>query len=94
LSIPNTFSPNLDGVNDFYFVKNLNNRQSGAIKIYNRWGNLVFENASFHNCSEDNVLSCWFGNNTNGQPVAEGVYFYELVVDNKDVYTGSISLFR
>ena len=94
LSIPNTFSPNADGSNDFYFVKNLNNRNSGSIKIYNRWGNVVFESADFRNCTEDNAMNCWNGTDKNGRPAAEGVYFYELVVDNKDKYTGSITLFR
>lgn len=68
--LPNVFSPNGDGVNDFfeplkpyYFVEKID------MKIYNRWGNLIFET------SDPDIK--WNGRYMhNNKPVADGVYYY------------------
>ncbi len=44
---PNVFTPNNDGVNDYFDLK-ANNLLSLRVKIYNRWGVLVFEDNSLH----------------------------------------------
>lgn len=64
---PNVFTPNADGSNDYYFMtwKNL---KSLRLIILNRWGNVIFDEAS-----EDllNNNPSW-----NGSKAEEGVYFY------------------
>ena len=46
--IPQGFSPNADGRNDVFVINGLNGR-GADVKIYNRWGNLVFENNDYKN---------------------------------------------
>ncbi|MBK9791771.1 MAG: gliding motility-associated C-terminal domain-containing protein [Sphingobacteriales bacterium] len=46
--VPQAFSPNNDGVNDFAVVF-ASNPKSFSMKIYNRWGELVFENNDVNN---------------------------------------------
>lgn len=64
---PNVFTPNNDGVNDFY-------RPSGVdvlefnIKIYNRWGELLFETGTLDRPWDGTV---------NGSPAPDGVYVYK-----------------
>ena len=69
--VPNVFSPNGDGSNDFYgiFSTNAASQEAG---IYNRWGNLMVE------LNEPNAV--WDGK-VNGNEAAEGVYFmkYRIV---------------
>jgi gliding motility-associated-like protein len=68
--LPNVFTPNGDGINDFfrpidpyYFVEKIN------IQIFNRWGQLMYE-------TEDPDIN-WNGTNyRNGRVVSDGVYFY------------------
>ena len=43
--IPNTFTPNGDGVNDKVYVRGFGIAQMN-FRIYNRWGQLVFESGS------------------------------------------------
>jgi gliding motility-associated-like protein len=83
LYIPNVFSPNTDGINDVFKINYLG-FEFYEIKIYNRWGTLVFE-------SKNNDTH-WNGESDNKE-VAAGVYFYVLTIGEKQ-YKGNISLFR
>ncbi len=67
VTIPNIFTPNSDGENDFFFALS-EGLDEEAMKIYNRWGRLVFE--------WNVVNGKWDGKNTNGTESAEGVYFF------------------
>jgi gliding motility-associated-like protein len=78
--LPNVFSPNGDGINDYfrpidpyYFVTKIN------IQIYNRWGQLMYET--------DDPDIMWNGTNyKNGKTVSDGVYYYLC-----DVYENRIT---
>ena len=66
--IPNIFSPNDDQINDEFKIKGINNRF--GIEIYNRWGELVFE--------ENPYLNNWNGISFKGTELNEGQYYYFL----------------
>jgi gliding motility-associated-like protein len=68
--IPNIFSPNGDGNNDLFLVRGEQVSQVD-LKIFNRWGNLVFETQE--------LLSGWDGR-CNGKECPEGVYFYSASI--------------
>ena len=83
--IPNIFSPNKDLNNDEFIIYGINDRFE--IKIYNRWGNIVFEENPYNNS--------WNGINMNGKILSEGQYFYILKsVEEKIEINGSIMLVR
>lgn len=69
LYIPNIFSPNRDGLNDCFTPISKSNFVNYSLKIYNRWGELVY----FSNNAND----CWDGQQKNGQ-IEIGTYFYIL----------------
>jgi gliding motility-associated-like protein len=69
-SIPNVFSPNKDGINDVFYIKgNLPNEciDDFEIKIYNRWGKMVYESRDFS--------FRWIGDGLD-----PGVYFYVMKI--------------
>ena len=77
LIIPNIFSPNGDGVNDFFYLRS-SNIKTLSIRIYDRWGILVYQ-------ALDSTKSVfWDGNDRNGKPHAEGVYYYTLEATGAD----------
>jgi len=84
LFIPNVFSPNNDGVSDFFLIE-YSGDEAIHIKILDRWGVLVFETR--------NKQESWNGNNLNGQASQEGVYFYAVTIGSKG-YSGNITLVR
>jgi gliding motility-associated-like protein len=67
MSLPNFFSPNFDGVNDFY-RPTTSNADWIEWQVYTRWGQLVF--------STTNLSDSWNGLH-NGASVSPGVYFIE-----------------
>jgi gliding motility-associated-like protein len=89
--IPNTFSPNDDGTNDRHNI--FAAECVTTIKyysIYNRWGDLVFENTSF---PPNNPDYGWDGK-INNQKASNGVYVYKIEVEFKggktQIFSGDI----
>lgn len=91
LEIPNVFTPNGDGANDLFFVRMANLNEIKA-SIYDRWGNLVYEETN----SKGNIE--WDGTNLYGKECSEGTYYYVITATGKDNKSydkkGSISLYR
>ncbi|CAG5084551.1 gliding motility-associated C-terminal domain-containing protein [Parvicella tangerina] len=86
--VPNIFTPNQDGENDYFKISGLNDNYS--IQIFNRWGQVVF--------SESPYLTPWDGTAANGKPLSEGTYYYVLKninpTENLDDYSGVVMLNR
>lgn len=86
--LPDAFTPNGDNVNNLFFPVNLDqNSTITAFRVYNRWGDVVYEYNS------DNG---WDGT-WNGADQPEDVYTYYLVVDKTNenfVTSGNVTLIR
>ncbi len=91
--MPNVFTPNGDDTNDFFFPVPIG-LDSEAIeivefKIYNRWGNLIYDNTDPQNG--------WDGN-FDGKPVDSEVYAYFISIQVADcglqTKQGNITLIR
>lgn len=67
-AIPNIFSPNGDGKNDVFTIKNVSIKTMEAT-IYNRWGERIYSWSDMSN-------GFWDGRTEGGNEVPEGVYFY------------------
>lgn len=93
--IPNIFSPNGDGNNDIWRIEKSISAtiQLKSMRIYDRWGNLVFQKQVTN--SIDAIQ--WDGI-FNGQFVPDGIYLYQLIVANETkqmkVLTGDITVIR
>ncbi len=66
--LPNAFTPNGDGHNDFFTPTKFRFIERVRFQVFNRWGQLVFE-------TEDPMIN-WDGMNHSGKSVSDGVYFY------------------
>ena len=77
LTIPNGITPNGDGINDAFEILNSSCCAYISIKVFNRWGNLVYQNADYKND--------WKGTNEKGTLLVQGTYFIliELPDGNK-----------
>ncbi|MFH0867122.1 MAG: Ig-like domain-containing protein, partial [Bacteroidota bacterium] len=79
LFIPSGFSPDGDGVNDYFVITDLNHYPNNHIWIYNRWGNLIYDKKPYDNTwdGKRNVNGI-----TYGEDLPEGTYFYLLDLGN------------
>ncbi len=95
--VPNTFTPNNDGVNDVWkIIYDLNCWENVEFKIFNRWG----QNIYVGNANDFEDYPFWNGSVNNGSYlVSDGVYYYEVKgkkVDSPVIVqeAGHITVFR
>ena len=69
LVVYNGFSPNDDGINDYFIIQGIEKYQDHTLQIFNRWGALVFESSAYSND--------WNGSWAGAQ-LPDGTYFYVL----------------
>jgi gliding motility-associated-like protein len=82
--IANILTPNGDGQNDTWKIDNPNQISGCQVKIYNRWGQPLYETSDYQNE--------WDGTKNN-EPLPDGVYFYSIECGEKS-YNGAINLLR
>ncbi len=92
--IPNTFSPNNDGVNDVFYPRGRGLYQVQSMRIFNRWGELVFQRTNF---SANDANAGWNGR-YRGIAANADVYTYiiEIICNNSEVipFKGNITLIQ
>lgn len=92
VDIPNSFTPNGDGSNDYFFPRQLLSRglEQFRMKVFNRWGQVIFETTNLSGRGWDGRF--------NGQAQPEGVYLYlvDVVLKNgfREQYDGNVTLLR
>lgn len=87
--IPNIITPNGDSKNDVLDITNIEHFPGSILLIYDRWGKKVFESKSYNN-------------NWDGENLADGVYYFVLILNDADItedgekteYNGTITLLR
>ena len=92
--IPNTFSPNGDGMNDVFYPRGSGINRIQSMRIFNRWGELVFEKKNF---LANESAAGWDGK-VKGKPADQDVYVYiiEFICDNAAIIPirGNVALIR
>ncbi len=92
--IPNTFSPNGSGANDVFYPRGSGIFTIKLLRIFNRWGEVVFEKVNF---SPNDPSAGWDGT-VKGKKVNSDVFVYtaEVVCENNNsmILNGNIALLR
>ena len=78
ISFPNIFTPNGDGINDYFFPRNLLSRGLIEFKmdIFNRWGQQIYETKNTDGLGWDGKF--------NNEPQPQGVFIYVIEAKFKD----------
>lgn len=86
LSIPNTFSPNDDGINDTWVIHNINLYPDCFMQIFNQWGTMVFESQSYSQAWDGTYM---------GNPLPIGTYYYILsFTESLETLKGTITIIK
>jgi gliding motility-associated-like protein len=77
------FSPNGDGINDFWTIDGIELNPDNTVSIYNRWGDLVFEIQGYDN--QSNVFSGTANRKTQlgASELPSGTYFFNIQVSGE-----------
>lgn len=79
--IPNVMSPNGDGQNDRFTIEGIL-ASNNTVRIFNRWGQVVFEAVNYRN-------------NWSAPDLPDGTYFYEVKVDREpEPFTGPLTILK
>ena len=82
----NILTPNGDGKNDRWVIRNIDSYPNNEVRIFDRAGRLVYQRRNYNNE--------WDGR-LNGQPLAEGAYYYILTINNgARTAKGAITIIR
>ncbi len=84
LFIPNVITPNGDGFNDTWVLKNLSYYDEHEVTVINRWENKVLQTGGYQND--------WQGDN-----LPDGTYFYIIRTRRgsvQEVFTGALTIYR
>lgn len=92
--VPNTFSPNADGSNDVFYIRGKGLERVKSLRIFNRWGEVVFEQKDF---PVNDPSVGWNGKYKGNRPQAD-VYIYQVEVfcENSEIirFEGNIALIQ
>jgi gliding motility-associated-like protein len=80
ITVPNVFSPNGDGINDYFAIENIQFFRNELV-IFNRWGMVVHEATNYRN-------------EWRGTDVPDGTYYYVLRLADGREFTGHVTLLR
>jgi gliding motility-associated-like protein len=92
IDIPNSFTPNGDGMNEYFLPRETlsNSVSMFKMEIFNRWGQKVFDSEVLEGRGWDGKF--------NGVDQPQGVYVYQLDVafknGTREHYTGNLTLLR
>jgi gliding motility-associated-like protein len=94
LFIPNTFTPNGDGLNDFFFPRSKEINMVKQFRVFNRWGEMVYQQ---ENMPVNEELKGWDGT-YKGVKLPPDIYVYLIQGDCEDgkalLWKGNIALMR
>ena len=90
IAVPSAFTPNGDGLNDYFWPHNALKAENLDFKVYNRWGQLIFHSRDWR--------KKWDGR-INGQIQSTGVYVWMLSYTHRDTgekvfQKGTVALIR
>jgi len=86
VNIANTFTPNGDGINDYWKIASIENYPDAVVQVFSRYGQKVYESKGYGSPFEGNL---------NGKKLPAGVYYYIInLKTNCNILSGSLTIIR
>jgi gliding motility-associated-like protein len=79
------FTPNNDGINDYWELPDMEEWGKCDVRVFNRWGKLVF--------ADDDYNNLWDGI-SNGNQLPEGAYYFVIKTANAGTVKGTVNIVR
>ncbi|MEG1229250.1 MAG: gliding motility-associated C-terminal domain-containing protein, partial [Flavobacterium sp.] len=92
LTVYNEFTPNNDGANDLFRIDCIESYPNNELKVYNRYGALVYSKQHYEN--DWNGTANVSGVINRGDMLPTGTYFYVITIGDGTVKKGWLSIMR
>ena len=91
LEISQLVTPNGDGINDTWYIGNIDKYPINRVAIFDRWGSSIYSADNYNNNS-----ICWSGNRENDHSrsgsTPSGTFFYQIEISDGRSFKGFIEL--
>jgi gliding motility-associated-like protein len=87
VTVHNAFSPNGDGLNDFFIIDGIENYSNNHVYIFNRYGQQLWDKPGYNN-----TTTVWDGKTKDGTALYAGTYFYIIEIDSKKPMKGWVEI--
>ncbi len=89
IKVPNAFTPNNDGENDTWEIKDLDNYPNASVEIYDRWGRMVYQ-------AKNGYPSTGWDGTSRGRNLPMDSYFYFIKLNDGSTTSlkGSVTIIR
>ena len=84
--IATLLTPNGDGKNDRWIIRETNYIRNCTVMVFNRWGQKVYESTGYDNS--------WTGTSEGGADLPDGAYYYVISCEEDVNYTGPVTILR
>ncbi len=84
-NIRSLFTPNNDGMNDYWYIPDIEQYGTISVQIYNRFGKLLYKSSAYKND---------WGGTYNGTPLPEAAYYYIIKSSLKGLIKGVVNIIR
>jgi gliding motility-associated-like protein len=84
-NVTSMYTPNGDGVNDYWYIPDIETYGTIQVKVYNRFGKLVYESQYYKNN--------WDGT-FNSAPLPSASYYYVIKSSEKGIINGVVNIVR
>jgi gliding motility-associated-like protein len=86
INISNTFTPNGDGINDYWIINGIAGYPAAEVQVFTRWGQKVFDSKGY---------ATPFDGTYSGKKLPDGVYYYIINLNsNCNLLSGSLTIIR
>jgi len=83
VEVPLAFTPNGDGINDRFIIRNLDQYPQNTLQVFDRTGKIIYQRENYNND--------WNGM-VNGKMITRDTYFYILTIKGKVVKKGAVTV--
>ena len=91
ITVYSVFSPNDDGIHDYWEIENIHLYPEALVEVYDRMGSMIYRRRNYIN-SESIAFN---GYSKDGRRLSSGAYYYVLNLDNGDeVFKGTVTIVR
>lgn len=88
ITVYNVFSPNGDGINEYFEIEHSERFPEMLVEVYSRWGDLLFSTVGYHSGS-------WWDGRARGKEAPVGTYYYVVVpYPGAKPLTGHVTIIR